>query len=193
MQIRLEQAAFGVCPWLLVKDAVGKNIPRPVPGECCGGRRWPWLRSPLNKARGGNAFRAKCTSVPSSLGVSRDSDDYCSFLSSPATVQIRVKSESKKTAAVSPSTRGRHARLDLRHCPEPSLKLPHHLLPCLWQVHCPILGKPSCERFLKNTRLLNYILPQIPVGSPDPRTSECDLIRNRIVIDPIHDDEFRAE
>ena len=32
-----------------------------------------------------------------------------------------------------------------------------------------------------------------PVGNPDPRTSECDLIRNRIMTDAIHDDEFRAE
>lgn len=38
-QICLEQAAFGACPQLLVKDTVGKNTPRPVPGECCGSRR----------------------------------------------------------------------------------------------------------------------------------------------------------
>ena len=39
LQICLEQVAFGACPQLLVKDTVGKNIPRPVPGECCGGGR----------------------------------------------------------------------------------------------------------------------------------------------------------
>lgn len=37
-QIHLEQVASGACPRLLVKDTVGKNISRPVPGECCGSR-----------------------------------------------------------------------------------------------------------------------------------------------------------
>lgn len=69
----------------------------------------------LIKPGGGSAFRAKCTSVPSSLGVSRDPDDYCSFLSSPATVKLRVKSEPKKTAAESLPTHGRHAHPDPHH------------------------------------------------------------------------------
>lgn len=37
LQMCPEQVAFGVCPWLLVKVTVGKNIPKLAPWEWCRG------------------------------------------------------------------------------------------------------------------------------------------------------------
>lgn len=50
-QIHLEQVASQGLPRLLVKDTVGKNISRPVPGECCGGGTDHEVATASNKAR----------------------------------------------------------------------------------------------------------------------------------------------